>query len=47
MKCEKCGKPLQDCQKCGRGKGKSTSLNCRTCENTGLVCNSHGGHWKR
>ncbi len=50
MQCEKCAKHLNDCQSCkGRGGGSNIfgHMNCGTCKNTGLVCNSHGGNWQR
>ncbi|MFE3193821.1 hypothetical protein ACFXHA_32795 [Nocardia sp. NPDC059240] len=48
--CEKCFKHLNDCQSC-KGKGGSSGLagplHCSTCKSTGLVCNTHGGLWKK
>lgn len=44
MKCEKCFRALNDCQGCNGGRGP---LTCSRCDNTGLVCSQHGGHWKR
>lgn len=48
--CEKCYKRLNDCQSCkgrGGGYGIAGRLNCSACRNTGLVCNTHDGHWKK
>ena len=48
--CQKCFKALNDCQACkgkGGGSGLFGRLNCSKCRNTGLVCNSHGGFWKK
>lgn len=48
MRCRKCSRPVHDCQACngGRATGIVGKLTCRTCNNTGSVCNEHGGHWK-
>lgn len=48
--CPKCFKALNDCQSCkgkGGGSGIFGRLNCSTCRNTGLVCSTHGGFWKK
>jgi hypothetical protein len=44
MKCEKCHRPLNDCQSCNGGR---SNLTCSTCRTTGSVCSEHGGYWKR
>jgi hypothetical protein len=47
--CPKCHRPLQRCQKCN-GQGYisdfGNKVNCKTCNNSGQVCNQHGGLWK-
>lgn len=48
--CQKCFKALNDCQACkgkGGGSGIFGRLNCSKCRNTGLLCSSHGGFWKK
>lgn len=45
MKCNKCGRPLADCQAC-KGKGDTRRTTCTKCNHTGQVCPQHGGHWK-
>lgn len=47
-KCKKCGRSLNDCTACngGRASGMFGKLTCSKCNNTGVVCNTHGGHWK-
>ncbi|WP_165950475.1 hypothetical protein [Actinomadura sp. GC306] len=49
--CEKCHRTLQDCQGCNGGRPGSTVLGdrrtCSQCRNTGQVCPTHEGHWKR
>jgi len=51
MRCEKCFKPLHECQAChgtgGKGQGFFGDLTCSKCNNTGLVCIQHGGFWKK
>lgn len=44
MKC-KCGRQLNECQAC-KGRGNTGWTTCSKCRNTGLVCITHGGHWK-
>jgi hypothetical protein len=46
--CKKCGRGLNDCQACkgGRARGIAGKLTCSKCNNTGVVCAQHGGHWK-
>lgn len=48
MTCTKCRRPLHDCQSCdgGRRRGAFGALTCKACNSTGLVCATHGGHWK-
>ena len=47
-KCKKCGRSLNDCTACngGRASGMFGKLTCSKCNNTGVVCNTHGGGWK-
>lgn len=49
MKCRKCGKPVHECSDC-KGQTRTSAwgsvLTCRTCNSTGYLCGSHGGHWK-
>ncbi len=46
--CKKCSRTLNDCQACngGRASGMFGKLTCSKCNNTGLVCSQHNGHWK-
>ncbi len=48
MNCNKCHRPLHDCQACkgGTASGMFGKLTCKACNTTGLVCHQHGGHWK-
>lgn len=46
MKCEKCFRPLLTCQGC-KGQPTRGGLTCSTCRNTGMVCPTHEGHWRR
>lgn len=47
-RCKKCSRSLNDCTACngGRAHGMFGKLTCSKCKNTGVVCNTHGGHWK-
>jgi hypothetical protein len=45
QKCQKCYRPLLDCQACG-GNPHKGGLTCSKCRNTGQVCPTHGGHWR-
>jgi|1185.fasta_scaffold67848_2 hypothetical protein len=49
LKCQKnCGRALVTCQSCKGKPGQSflgDPLSCRDCD-SGLVCPSHGKHWK-
>jgi hypothetical protein len=50
VKCEKCNRPLVDCPKCNGGKNLKGGLTCRRsdgCNETGLQCPDHHGHWKK
>jgi hypothetical protein len=50
MHCEKCQRPLQDCQKCKGGRQRGVGgakLTCANCRSTGQVCPTHKGAWKR
>jgi hypothetical protein len=45
LKCQKCFRPLVDCQGCnGKPLRGHTCAKCRT---TGLVCPTHQGHWSK
>ncbi|HEU5026958.1 MAG TPA: hypothetical protein VFV01_18720 [Spirillospora sp.] len=48
MNCEKCHRPLHDCQACnaGRATGMFGKLTCSKCTE-GLTCSQHGAHWKK
>lgn len=49
MKCQKCFRPLVDCQDCkgtGGGGGFFGTTQCSKCKNTGLVCPTHDGFWQ-
>lgn len=49
LKCQKCYRPLADCQGCnGRGGGHSGVFGSTTCSKCdgGLVCPTHGKYWK-
>lgn len=47
MQCQKCYKNLQECQACGGRSGPGTGRTCSRCSNSGMLCPSHGGFWKR
>ena len=51
LKCQKCFRPLANCQACngtgGKGQGFFGDLTCSKCGSTGLVCPDHGAYWKR
>jgi len=47
--CNKCHRPLHDCDVCEGQTRKSflgDRLACSNCNSTGLICSIHGGHWK-
>lgn len=48
MLCRKCARTLLDCQACNddRRAGQFDIHTCAECDNTGLVCSEHGGHWR-
>ncbi|WP_368679894.1 hypothetical protein R1X32_00575 (plasmid) [Rhodococcus opacus] len=47
--CKKCFRPVNDCHYCNGGRASSPiagKLTCSKCNNTGSLCNEHGGYWK-
>ena len=51
LKCQKCFRPLVQCQACngtgGKGQGFFGDLSCSKCGSTGLVCPEHGAYWQK
>jgi len=49
-KCPKCFSRLSNCRVC-KGQGYTSDfgnrLTCKTCNNTGKVCSTHGGLWEK
>ncbi|CAM3054050.1 hypothetical protein SKPI104516_16310 [Skermania piniformis] len=47
-KCNKCSRPLLDCQGCKGGRATSNVFGALTCSRCtkGQVCAEHGKHWE-